>query len=128
MLATPEENATSYWRCGSYAPPGGQDGVAGHGHGSFFFKPGKHFPRSSPSRLIFTDRSRENIRDTGLKNNDLDKTITPNLKVKEAKEKVEVTVPCTTSDCQPGGGAGIGKDGDVRWKRDIPVNCRLVSL
>ena len=92
------------------------------------FKPGKHFPRSSPSRLIFTDRSRKNIRDTGQKNNDLDKTTTPNLKVKEAKEKVEVTVPCTTSDCKPGGGAGIGKDGDVRWKRDIPVNCRLVSL
>ena len=91
------------------------------------FKAGKHFPRPSPSRLIFTDRSRENIRDTGLKNNDLDKTTTPNLKVKESKEKVEVTVPCTTSDCQPGGGAGIGKDGSVRWKRDIPVNCRLVS-
>ena len=92
------------------------------------FKPGKNFPRSSPSRLIFTDRSRENIRDTGLKNNDLDTTITPNLKVKKAKEDVEVTVPCTTSDCKPGGGVGIGKDGDVRWKRDIPVNCRLVSL
>ena len=92
------------------------------------FKPGKHFPRSSPSRLIFTDRSRENIRDTGLKNNDLDKTITPNLKVKEAKEKVEVTVPCTTSDCKPGGAADFGKDGGVRWKRAIPVTCRLGSL
>ena len=92
------------------------------------FKPGKHFPRSSPSRLIFTDRSSENIRDTGLKNNDVDKAITPNFKVKKAKEKVDVTVPCTTSDCKPGGGAAIGKDGDVRWKQDIPVNCRLVSL
>ena len=49
------------------------------------------------------------------------------FKVKESKDPINVTIPCTSTDCQPGGGAAVGKGGVVSWKEKVPVECRSIN-
>ena len=49
------------------------------------------------------------------------------FKVKESKDPINVTIPCTSTDCKPGGGADFGKGGVVSWKEKVHVECRSIN-